>query len=283
VPLNYPAPSEALWVEHLRTHEREILGLAAVGASEARDEDYVVSGLVDFDDVAYDDQADLLYELACQTVAHFRSYLPEDAARRVLQVHRREIARFIHAQMQEHYWEEAVEYEATVTKGWDTLRESAFSAAAAEAPLDFRQSPADKSNMARYLFVGFKRCLFSRVRFQSEPERRLAVILDREAEKWFRPARGQFRIFYRLGSEHAEYQPDFVAQTASTIHMLECKSRAELDSPEVLAKRQAAIDWCRHATNYSATCSGKPWKYSLLPHDVIAENMTLEFLAKTYG
>ncbi len=41
-------------------------------------EDYVVSGLVDFDDVAYDDHADLLYDLAGQMVRHFSNYLSED-------------------------------------------------------------------------------------------------------------------------------------------------------------------------------------------------------------
>ena len=48
------------------------------GIEEARLEDYVVSGLVDFDDISYDDHADLLYDLAGQTVKHFRSYLSED-------------------------------------------------------------------------------------------------------------------------------------------------------------------------------------------------------------
>ena len=39
---------------------------------EQRLEDYVVSGLIDFDDVAYDEHADLLYDLAEQVTHHFR-------------------------------------------------------------------------------------------------------------------------------------------------------------------------------------------------------------------
>ena len=79
---------------------------------------------------------------------------------------------------------------------------------------DYRVSPSDKSNMAKYLFGGFKRCLYPVQKFQSDAERKLAVILDREAEKWFKPAKGQFQIFYRQGADHLEYQPDFVAETA---------------------------------------------------------------------
>ncbi|MEO7042714.1 MAG: hypothetical protein ABI035_10675 [Gemmatimonadaceae bacterium] len=40
------------------------------GPEESRLEDYVVSGLVDFDDVSYDDHAELLYRLAAQVVQH---------------------------------------------------------------------------------------------------------------------------------------------------------------------------------------------------------------------
>ena len=42
------------------------------------------------------------------------------------------------------------------------------------------------------------------------------VILDRETEKWFKPARGQFQIWYKLGIGEQEYQPDFVAETVDS-------------------------------------------------------------------
>ncbi|MFQ5472310.1 MAG: type III restriction endonuclease subunit R, partial [Dehalococcoidia bacterium] len=68
--IKYQAPSDELWIQHLRTEKREIVGLGKPGMQEDRLEDYVVGGLVDFDDVAYDDHADLLYDLAGQVVAH---------------------------------------------------------------------------------------------------------------------------------------------------------------------------------------------------------------------
>jgi type III restriction enzyme len=104
------------------------------------------------------------------------------------------------------------------------------------------------------------------------------VVLDRESEKWFKPAKGQFQIFYRVGADPAEYQPDFVAETKDAIYMLEPKARNQLADPEVVAKREAALLWCQRATDHSATGRGKPWVYALLPHDIIAENMTIEGL-----
>ena len=48
--LNYPAVSDELWIQHLRTNELEVLALGKGGIEEARLEDYVVSGLIDFDE-----------------------------------------------------------------------------------------------------------------------------------------------------------------------------------------------------------------------------------------
>lgn len=52
------------------------------------------------------------------------------------------------------------------------------------------------------------------------------------------------------------------------------KASNQMNDPEVLAKRDAALDWCRHATGHASSYGGKPWRYALIPHDAIAENMT---------
>jgi type III restriction enzyme len=280
--LNYPPPSDELWIQYLRTNQGEVLGLGKGGVEETRLEDYIISGLVDFNDISYDNHADLLYDLAGQAIEHFLSYLSEEDVRKVLRLHQREVARFIHAQMQEHYWENVVEYEVVVSKGFCELKEYAYTASP-ELSLDFHQSPSDKSNMAKYLFSGFNRCLYPVQKFQSDSERKLAVILDREALKWFKPAKGQFRIYYHSNGEHLEYQPDFVAETDKIIYMLEPKARNELNNADVLAKAEAAVKWCGRASDYARTYNGKHWKYILIPHDVIADNMTLEGLANLFA
>jgi type III restriction enzyme len=281
--LKYPPISEELWIQHLRTNQIEELALDRFSTAEARLEDYVVSGLVDFDDISYDDHADLLYDLATQTVQHFRSYLSEEDAGKVLRCYQRDIARFIHSQMQEHYWEEAVGYEVIVSKGFTELKRRAYSQVAGESMLDFRESPADKSNMARYLFTGFSRCLYTEEKFQAEPERQLAVILERDAIKWFGPARGQFQIFYREGGDPREYQPDFVAETAKAIYMLEPKASNKMVDPIVLAKKDVAVKWCSNASTHTQSYGGKPWRYLLIPHDKIAVNITLDALVARFS
>jgi type III restriction enzyme len=57
-------------------------------------------------------------------------------------------------------------------------------------PITGRTSPVT----TKQLFDGFQRCLYPVQKFDSNSERKLAVILEREASKWFKPAKGQFQI-----------------------------------------------------------------------------------------
>ena len=185
--------------------------------------------------------------------------------------------------MQDHYWEETVDYEVVVSKGFTELKESAYSCSVAEPPTDYRVSPEDKSNMSKFLFGGFEHCLYTVQKFDSDAERKLAVILEREAFRWFKPAKGQFQIFYRHGADHLEYQPDFVAETDGAMLMLEPKANNQKDDPIVLSKKEAAVKWCAHATDYARSYGDKPWKYALIPHNEIMTNVTLDALANRFG
>jgi type III restriction enzyme len=280
--IHYQPVDRDLLIQHLRTHEQETLSSGGSQDQEPRLEDYLVRGLIDYDDISYDDHADLLYDLAGQIAKHLLSYLAEEDARNVLIYHQRQLVEFIHVQMQAYYWEKATGYDVVVRKGFTALRLSAFTAATTESIHDFRQTVQDRSRIAQMLFSGFERCLYSIQKFQSDSERKLAIILDREALKWFKPARGQFQMYYKLGAGHLEYQPDFVAETADCIYMLEAKARNDMQDAEVQAKQDAAVQWCSHATSHAVSHGGMPWKYLLVPHDAISENMTLVGLANQF-
>lgn len=185
--------------------------------------------------------------------------------------------------MQAHHWEKAAGYDVMVKKGFTALKALAFTAPADEPIHDFRRPVADKSKLSQIVFGRFKRCLYPVQKFASDSERVMAIIIDRDSLKWFRPARGQFQLFYKWAAEQHEYQPDFVAETNDTIYMLEPKARNEMSDGEVLAKRDAAVLWCERATAHNGQHGGKPWRYLLVPHDAIAENMTLAGLAAQFG
>ncbi|CUI27302.1 DEAD/DEAH box helicase [Pseudomonas aeruginosa] len=271
---------------HLQPGQREIVGqmlrtneqftlAAEVGLKEQRPEDYIVHALVDFDDIDYFTHAELLYDLAGQMVQHLRGYLSEDEAISVLDRDRRLIAREIHAQMMTHFWEEATEYEVQVSRGFTELKPCNYTATAGQTAHHFRETVTETSRIKQMLFGGFARCLYPLQKFDSDTERRFAIILERDALKWFKPAKGQFQIYYKLGTEQPEYIPDFVAETDATILMVETKARADINTQEVQAKAAAAMRWCKHASDHAANVGTKPWKYLLVPHDEVSESKRL--------
>jgi hypothetical protein len=92
-----------------------------------------------------------------------------------------------------------------------------------------RETVTELGRIKQMLFGGFARCLYPLQKFDSGTERRLAVILERDASKWFKPAKGQFQIYYKLGTERPEYIPDFVVETDANFFMAETKARNDID------------------------------------------------------
>ena len=261
-------------IHNLHTNEQDTL-TSEVGLKEQRPEDYIVHALVDFDDIDYFTHADLLYDLAGQMVQHLLGYLSETEARSVLDRDRRLIAREIHAQMMAHFWEEATEYEVQVSRGFTELKPCNYTATAGQTAHHFRETLTETGRIKQMLFGGFSRCLYPLQKFDSDTERRFSIILERDALKWFKPAKGQFQIYYKLGTEQPEYIPDFVAETDTTIYMVETKARTDVNTQEVQAKANSAARWCKYASAHAVEVGTKAWKYLLLPHDEVSESKRL--------
>jgi type III restriction enzyme len=276
--------SRELLIQHLRTAKQEFLQNVSGQVQEARPEDYVVRALMDFDDISYDDHADLLYDLAGQLVKHLRSYLSEADTVNVLQYHQQQLAALIHSQMQlpDHRWEKATGYKAEVSRGFSALKPNAYTASAKDDIKPFRMTLPDPANIKRYLFSGFAKCLYEIQKFDVDTERRFAVILEDDADvlKWFKPARGQFQIYY---NKDQAYEPDFVVEGKTGLFLCEPKRADQMENPEVIAKKTAALEWCKHATAHAQEHGGKKWRYVLIPHDAIAGNMTLAGLASRFS
>lgn len=279
--LNFQPQDQQLVSQALQSGRQVLYGEASM-VGERRLEDYIVRELVNFDDVSYDDHADFLYDLAGQAVSHFRSYLKDDdELHNVLAHYGKQIAQIVHLQMAEHYFEDAASLEVNVAQGFAPLKESGVTAQG--DVLTLQQTPPDLSKIAQYVYGGFQRCAYLVQKFHSNTERVLAMVLDSQSQRWLRPVKGQFGMYYRLGADQPEYVPDFVAETAEVNLVIETKQASEMDSLEVKAKARTAVTWCRHASDYTAGVGGKPWRYLLVPHDALAANATIAGLVSRFA
>jgi type III restriction enzyme len=284
--LSYQPLANTLESHGLQSNKVLTYGEAAV-VEESRFSDYIVRELINFDDVSYDDHADFIYQLADQAVTHFQTYLTDDdALHNVLANYAKPIADIIHTQMAKHYVEESAGSDVVISQGFVPLKPCAFTAKDDVKPLHW--APDDKRTIGQYLYGGFMRCAYPYQKFHSDTERILATVLERQARRWFRPASGQFNVYYRSGASQPEYIPDFVAQLPDMVLLIETKKAQEVaaaqeSETDVKAKAEQATLWCKHATDYAKTVGGKPWRYLLVPHDAVAANVTLENLVARYG
>lgn len=283
--INFQPVDNDILIQHLSENTRETLSGVTSRADEARLEDFVVRALVDKPDVSYDHHAELLYKLAGQVVERLRGYLPDDdAVKNVLQFYERQIGDLVHAQLAEHAWEDAVGYEARISQGFEPLPPQASTADQAEEIRNVRFAVQAPSRIRGMRFGHFRKSIYREARFDSDAERRLAVLLDdaQEVVKWARLAGPPPRIFWGHGQSQS-YEPDFVAETTDLKLLIEVKAANEMEDPEVRAKARAAVEWCGHASDFARQYGEKPWTYLLVPHDEVTASATLQGLVARFA
>jgi type III restriction enzyme len=147
---------------------------------------------------------------------------------------------------------------------------------------DYRSPPERLSDMKRFIFVGFQKSCYNMAKFDSDPERRMAVILEQDpsVQLWMKPGPNQFKIY---DEDNAPYQPDFVVETNSDKLIIETKRASEVTNPLVLRKADAAALWCHIANRVTgAQGSDKPWSYLLVPETAVLTNATIGGLRATH-
>ena len=198
--MNLQPVAKEILVQELTGGGRSTLAALHGGIEEVRLADHVIRRLVDYDDVDYDRQADVLYDLADQVVRHLQGYLADDdEVRNVLLFHERQIGDLVHGQMQEHAWQkESESYEAKVFSGLIDPKPQNFTRIEGDPIHQFDIPPRDRSKIRSMVFGGFERCLYPEQKFDSDSERAFAVLLEQEGSvlKWFKPGPKTFRIGY---------------------------------------------------------------------------------------
>lgn len=119
---------------------------------------------------------------------------------------------------------------------------------------------------------------YTECKFDSITELDFANVLeaDNKVIKWLRPASNQFNIYWANGSKR--YEPDYIVETSDCIYMVETKALKDITAEEVQAKKKAAEEYCKNASEYTAKNGGKPWKYHLLRHDIVSRTSSFEYL-----
>ena len=285
--LNYQPSSETILIKTLREGKIELIDSNKGRVKYDSMEDIIVSELIEFPEIDYDNCSKLLFKLVRQAIKKLKSYLNEHDAENVIVTKKKEIAKFIYIQMMQegHFYYDVPDYEKPIVRPFTKIEEQSFSKYKSDDIYDFRETIEPVSDIPKKVFSGFKKSCHNLYKFDSKTEKDLSIILEDDKVnpqivKWLRPAKNQFKIYWDYNSK--EYCPDFVVETNDCIYMVETKKKKEIGTREVEGKAKAALEYCRYAAEYTSKNGGKPWKYVLIPHDIVKQNMSFEFLVKNY-
>lgn len=125
---------------------------------------------------------------------------------------------------------------------------------------------SDKKNIRKYVFAGYKKSYYEKYGFDSDTERKLAVILENDISviRWIKPPLNQMGIYYAAGQQ---YTPDFLVETESDKYMVEVKARDDVTNEDVQLKKREGELWCKYASIVDA--DKKRWRYRLVADDRI--------------
>ena len=242
----------------------------------------IVNALIDYDDIDYDENSELLYHLAGQALEAISANLEDkDSLAKVIHDFKKAIASSIYDQMKRHFVMQSTGYVKPKVLPFTGIVPQNVKEIEGYGRINY-QTVIAPSHLRKFIFTGYLKSYYAEYKFDSKTEHDFSFVLenDKKVLRWLRPAREQFSIYWSNGSKR--YEPDFIVETAEAIYMVETKAATNVSTDEVQQKKAAAEEYCRHASEFTAENGGKPWRYILLPHDVVDRTASFEYLIATH-
>ncbi|MDD3129255.1 MAG: DEAD/DEAH box helicase family protein [Candidatus Izemoplasmatales bacterium] len=271
-----PIANDILIKNMLNTKEEVIIKKGAViDFDTIKPEKTLVDGIRDISEIDYEKCPELIQKIVMQFLDHYRASFTETEVRNICLMYRKDIIQKFKNQLLQHL---AISYEGIVevVSGIETVIDN-YVVDITAGLKDIHQEPKTGESIRSITYEGSTKSVTPKFKFDSDPERKFAISCDysKEVIQWLRPAASQFNITYNRGKR---YEPDFVVETEEGYYLVEVKSRREMSDPDVLAKKERAINYCRVASEYNIANGQKPFKYLFIPHDEVATNSSFNNL-----
>lgn len=270
---------EEIIIRGLKDDKTETIGVLQGAFTRDTPVNQVISELINYPEIDYDENADLLHKLSTQAVNYLKDRLDGKENLDVLIKQYKKIIAFkLYDQLKQHFKISEPDYIEPKVLPFVKIEDWNFTMVQGGYK-DYRDLIKPPSSIKKYVFRGFEKACHFEYKFDSKTEKDFAYILenDKSVKKWMRPAPNQFRIYWSNNSR--QYLPDFLVETEEVLYLIETKALDQLNAPDVMDKKKAALNYCRYATQYTTTNGGKPWKYLLIPHNEVGQEMGFEYFA----
>lgn len=228
-------------------------------------------------EIDYEKCAWLVKKLITQLCDYYVENHGIDGLRNIVMMYKRDIAERLYKQMMQHffYGNELIREEVIGMSKYNLSQNYEFRE---KIPL-FGSFTGDIRNI---LFTDIKKGVFSTAKFDSKDgELTFARIIEQDPNviNWLRPAPNEFNLTYNHG--HG-YEPDFVVETEHIIYLVEVKRDDECEKPEVIAKKERAIQYCATASSWCKANGYKEWQHLFIPASQIQANSSFLQLAERF-
>lgn len=244
----------------------QIIRGSVIDFDSVKPEKILVDGIREVNEIDYEKCPNLIRKTVMQFLEHYRKRYEEEKVRNICLMYRKDIINKIKEQLLQHL---AVSYDGIVeiVQGIETVVNS-YVIDVSDGLTNINNEPNDR-NIKSIVYDGARKSVTMPYKFDSNSERLFALACDNSPEvlRWLRPAPSQFNITYNRGHR---YEPDFVVETEDMYYLVEVKARNMMDDPEVLAKKDRAIKYCKVASEYNLANGHKAFKYLFIPHDEIS-------------
>lgn len=275
-----PIHNEIEYRNLVKSNEGNVLSGTMLDFKASNPLKVLVNELRDKPEIDYDEYSDYLYDLLTSLLDYFATKFTGDEIKNVVMCWKRDIANDIYAQMKKHFVCSTPDIIEQITGVSYHIYAPSIIRKAGEKSVSL-YTPMDDGEVPKHVFTEFKKALHPEYKFDSNPERKFAIVCESspEVQKWLRPAAKQFNLFYGNGQR---YEPDFVVETADTMYLVEVKGKDRFDLEENKAKKARAMRYCKLATIYCEAHDLKAWKYLYIPAEKIQTNSSFNLLSQRF-
>ena len=234
-------------------------------------------------EIDYENNSDILCNLCSEAITAIKKSLKkQETLGDTILMYRELIANKIYEQIKPNITIEIIAKSKPETEPYALIIPWNYSKEKGDEILNFKQTVSAKL-LSSKVFNGFTKSCHDKYKFDSIPEKNFTEIIEnaKEVTKWLRPASKQFNIWYNNNSNR--YVPDFVAETEKVIYLIEIKAENELEDRIVKIKEQAALNYCKNASEINKARKEKVWKYVIIPANKTDTNMTFMKLVIEFG
>lgn len=256
----------------------QIVKGSVIDFDSVKPEKLLVDGIRKVNEIDYEKCPELIQKLVMQFLSHYRAKYSEEKVRNICLMYRKDIIGKFKEQLLQHL---AVSYDGIVeiVQGIETIINN-YLIDISNGLTNIFEEPSER-NIKSLVYDGATKSVTTPYKFDSNPERLFALACENSPEviRWLRPAPNQFNITYNRGHR---YEPDFVVETEDMYYLVEVKAKNKINDPDVIAKKERAIKYCKVSSEYNLANGHKAFKYLFIPHDEISASSSFNNLKERF-